>query len=48
MVYEEFFTQGDIEKGMGKQPLPMMDRDKASIPDLQIEFLDSVCLPAYR
>ncbi|GJQ69872.1 hypothetical protein Trydic_g22418 [Trypoxylus dichotomus] len=47
MVYEEFFTQGDIEKRMGNQPILMMDREKASIPDLQIEFLDTVCIPTY-
>lgn len=48
MVYEEFFSQGDIERNMGNVPMLMMDRDKASIPDLQIQFLEEVCLPAYR
>lgn len=47
MVYEEFFTQGDLEKNMGKIPIEMMDRERASIPDLQIQFLNDVCLPAY-
>lgn len=47
-VYEEFFKQGDLEKRMGNKPIEMMDREKASIPDLQIEFIDDVCLPAFR
>lgn len=47
MIYAEFFKQGDMEKEMGKEPILMMDREKANIPDLQIEFLDSICLPAY-
>ncbi|XP_022902922.1 cGMP-dependent 3',5'-cyclic phosphodiesterase-like [Onthophagus taurus] len=48
LVYEEFFNQGDLEKKMGNKPLDMMDREKASIPDLQIQFLEDVCLPAYN
>lgn len=37
-----------MEKGIGRDPLEMMDRDKAVIPDLQVGFLDSVALPVYR
>ncbi|XP_074649762.1 cGMP-dependent 3',5'-cyclic phosphodiesterase-like isoform X2 [Tubulanus polymorphus] len=44
-VYKEFFTQGDLEKAMGKKPLDMMDRDRACIPDLQIGFLDHIVIP---
>ncbi|KAK4879795.1 hypothetical protein RN001_007941 [Aquatica leii] len=47
-IYEEFFCQGDLEKAMGKQPQVMMDREEASIPDLQIQFLTGVCLPIFR
>lgn len=46
-IYDEFFKQGDLEKKMGKTPLEMMDREKASIPELQIQFLNHVCLPIY-
>lgn len=46
-IYAEFFKQGDMEKDMGKEPILMMDREKANIPDLQIEFLNNICLPVY-
>lgn len=47
LIYDEFFTQGDMEKQMGKTPVEMMDRDKAFIPDLQISFMNDVCLPVF-
>jgi hypothetical protein len=48
-VYEEFFQQGDAEKGMG---LPfsseLTNREKASeIPRMQVGFFKFVVLPAY-
>lgn len=48
LIYEEFFHQGDLEKSMGRNPIEMMDRDRACIPDLQIGFLQDVCLPVYK
>lgn len=48
LIYREFFSQGDMEKGIGRAPVEMMDRDKAVIPDLQVGFLDSIALPVYR
>ncbi|XP_054260825.1 cGMP-dependent 3',5'-cyclic phosphodiesterase-like [Macrosteles quadrilineatus] len=47
LIYDEFFTQGDMEKAMGVDPMDMMDRDKAKIPDLQVEFLSHVVSPVY-
>ncbi|XP_059079740.1 cGMP-dependent 3',5'-cyclic phosphodiesterase-like isoform X3 [Tigriopus californicus] len=47
-VYSEFFSQGDLEKAMGNKPQEMMDRDRAYIPTLQIEFLDHIALPVYH
>lgn len=47
LVYREFFSQGDLEKAMGNRPVEMMDRDKACIPTLQIQFIDDVALPVY-
>lgn len=47
MIYAEFFKQGDLEKDMGKEPILMMDREKADIPELQIGFLKGICLPPY-
>lgn len=47
-IYDEFFHQGDLEKSMGKKPIAMMDREQASIPDLQIDFLNKICLPIFE
>ena len=48
LVYNEFFTQGDLEKAMGNKPVESMDREKAFIPSLQIQFLDFIVIPVYR
>uniref|UniRef100_A0A6A7FW97 Phosphodiesterase n=1 Tax=Hirondellea gigas TaxID=1518452 RepID=A0A6A7FW97_9CRUS len=48
LIYKEFFTQGDLEKAMGNNPLVMMDREKAFIPELQLSFLDNIALPVYK
>ena len=48
LVYNEFFTQGDLEKAMGNKPVESMDREKAFIPTLQIQFLDHIVIPVYR
>lgn len=47
-VYAEFFHQGELEKQRGLSPQEMMDRDRAFIPDLQLQFLKNIALPAYR
>lgn len=45
-ISEEFYYQGDLEKGMGLVPLSMMDRDQQnSIPLDQIKFLEVVVIP---
>ncbi|KAH0955091.1 hypothetical protein HN011_006527 [Eciton burchellii] len=46
-IYDEFFSQGDLEKSMGSTPLEMMDRERASIPDLQIEFFNNMIIPLF-
>lgn len=48
LVYTEFFVQGDLERQMGMNPNEMMDRTKANINCLQIEFLDSVVTPTFE
>lgn len=48
MIYQEFFSQGDMEKELGKAPIAMMDRDSACIPELQIGFLDGIALPVFK
>lgn len=47
-IYNEFFAQGDLEKAMGVNPMEMMDRDKAKVPELQVEFLHHVVIPVYE
>ncbi|CAL7945385.1 unnamed protein product [Xylocopa violacea] len=46
-IYDEFFSQGDLEKSMGGSPIEMMDRERASIPDLQVEFITNLVLPLF-
>ena len=48
LIYQEFFSQGDLEKALGESPLEMMDRERACVPDLQISFLDNIAMPVYR
>lgn len=48
LVYTEFFAQGDLERQMGLHPNLMMDRQKACVPALQIEFLDTVVTPTFE
>lgn len=47
-MYAEFFAQGDLEKQMGLAPKQMMDRQKACIPELQIEFITTVVRPTFE
>ncbi|KAJ8297983.1 hypothetical protein KUTeg_024514 [Tegillarca granosa] len=48
-LYEEFFMQGDEEKKLGFDPIPMMDRTKQDqIPQQQIGFMDFICIPLYN
>ncbi|OQV16397.1 cAMP and cAMP-inhibited cGMP 3',5'-cyclic phosphodiesterase 10A [Hypsibius exemplaris] len=47
-LYEEFHSQGDLEKMYGELPIPMMDRDNADhLEREQIGFITVVCLPMY-
>ena len=36
------------EKSLGYIPIQMMDREKASIPQLQYGFLDNIAYPIYE
>ncbi|KAF7998096.1 hypothetical protein HCN44_009494 [Aphidius gifuensis] len=47
-IYDEFFSQGDLEKSMGTSPIEMMDREKASIPKLQEQFISNLVLPLFK
>ena len=48
-VADEFFDQGDMERmQLGINPMWMMDRDrKDELPQMQVEFIDRVCVPLY-
>ncbi|VDL76464.1 unnamed protein product [Nippostrongylus brasiliensis] len=47
-IYREFFSQGDLEKQMGASPIEMMDRDRAAVPKIQLDFMDTVALPVFE
>lgn len=48
LVYEEFHTQGDLEKAIGSEVIPMMDREICNAPAQQIQFIDSIALPVFE
>ena len=48
LIYEEFFTQGDLEKALGHTPSEMMDRNKAYVPEQQLGFINGIAGPAYE
>ncbi|XP_072170370.1 probable 3',5'-cyclic phosphodiesterase pde-5 [Diadema setosum] len=48
VIFDEFYQQGDEEKAAGKQPIPMMDRERAhELPANQVSFIVGICLPCY-
>lgn len=47
-MYSEFFAQGDLERQIGLAPNQMMDRKKACVPELQIEFITTVVRPTFE
>ncbi|KAL5270598.1 hypothetical protein ACHWQZ_G001338 [Mnemiopsis leidyi] len=46
-IYSEFFSEGDMEKELGRTPMQQNDRKKACIPSLQIKFNDFILAPLY-
>nr|XP_012228886.1 PREDICTED: cGMP-dependent 3',5'-cyclic phosphodiesterase-like isoform X1 [Linepithema humile] len=46
-IYDEFFSQGDLEKSMGNAPIEMMDRKRAFIFDIQIKFITDIVIPVF-
>eukprot|EP00057_Strongylocentrotus_purpuratus_P007415 XP_011661889.1 PREDICTED: probable 3',5'-cyclic phosphodiesterase pde-5 isoform X1 [Strongylocentrotus purpuratus] len=48
VIFDEFYQQGDEEKAAGRNPIPMMDRDRAhELPANQVSFIVGICLPCY-
>ncbi|XP_031641164.1 cGMP-specific 3',5'-cyclic phosphodiesterase [Contarinia nasturtii] len=50
LVADEFFDQGDLEKlQLNTKPIAMMDRErKDELPQMQVSFIDMICLPLYK
>ncbi|KAF8792891.1 putative 3' like protein [Argiope bruennichi] len=49
VIFEEFYDQGDIEKSQGRQPIPIMDRNRMDEqPTSQVSFLKGICIPCYE
>ncbi|XP_077975468.1 cGMP-dependent 3',5'-cyclic phosphodiesterase-like isoform X2 [Styela clava] len=48
LIYKEFFSQGDMEKSRGILPAITNDRERACVPELQINFMEHIARPAYR
>lgn len=50
LVADEFFDQGDLEKlQLNQQPVAMMDRERRDeLPQMQVGFIDVICLPLYK
>jgi len=48
IIYAEFHEQGDVEKTLGWQPIPLFDRDNATeMPSMQVGFFSGICIPCY-
>ena len=47
ILYEEFFKQGDMERELGMDVIPMMDREKCDIPQQQVGFFGFIARDAY-
>uniref|UniRef100_A0A2A4JSA6 Phosphodiesterase n=1 Tax=Heliothis virescens TaxID=7102 RepID=A0A2A4JSA6_HELVI len=48
VIFEEFYDQGDKERAAGREPIPMMDRNKPDEqPSSQVGFLSQICIPCY-
>lgn len=50
LVSAEFLYQGDLEKKqLNLEPIDMMNREKMDrLPAMQVDFIDSICLPVYK
>jgi hypothetical protein len=47
-IMEEFFHQGDLEKGAGHAPSPMCDRAETSLSSVQRNFIGTIVAPLYE
>lgn len=45
----QYFFQGDAERVNGREPIPMMDRQRAhELPQMQVGFMRGICCPCYE
>lgn len=48
VIFQEFYQQGDEERAAGREPQPMMDRERPEQQaNSQVGFLNSICIPCY-
>ena len=48
LLFDEFFSQGDIEKAQGLQVSMMCDRDTTNIAGGQAGFIEYVVMPIFQ
>jgi len=46
-ICDEFFAQGDLEASRGMAVSPMCGRENASVPNMQLGFVDFIVAPLY-
>jgi len=46
-IFQEFFSQGDLERSFSWIPLQMMDRRIAYIPQIELIFLNNIVRPVF-
>jgi hypothetical protein len=47
ILSDEFFNQGDMERMKGLAVSPLMDRNNVIMPQMQLGFINSICVPIF-
>ncbi len=47
IICQEFFAQGDMERERGIAVSPLMNRQTVVIPQMQLGFINSICVPIF-
>ncbi|PRP78206.1 3'5'-cyclic nucleotide phosphodiesterase family protein, partial [Planoprotostelium fungivorum] len=47
IICQEFFNQGDMERQRGVAVSPLMNRATVIIPQMQLGFINSICVPIF-
>ena len=48
LIAEEFYNQGDRERGLGLTISAFMDRNKPNLPKLQLSFINFIVAPLFE